>query len=302
MIETGIEFTPITGLTPCYNQVGGHMSKDQTPESYVDAEGRFYKPFPDDVKALRELAFYRAIYEEPKPGQPRLHAAYPQPDESTDVPPVREPDLADVEGVKQFLPGFYGTKEFEGVKVIAMEDLCKKYTKPCIIDCKMGFTTVYDWASEKYRSRNGLKDMETTQHSCGFRISGLQVFRPGEEQPFKPSRQWGKTLTQETMPSAFEVFASSAVPAKDIYSNEKHGLLPQLRKLKSWFHRQTSFQFYQASVLLMYEGNAACVEDAKAAVHVVDFAYTFQSLGVKDENWIKSLESLIGILESVASR
>lgn len=129
------------------------MGKDQTPESYVDAEGRFYKPFPDDAKALRELLFYRAVYEEPAPGQPRYHATYPQADDVTEEPPMREPVAADVAGVRQFLPDFYGTKEFEGIKLIAMEDLCKKYAKPCIMDCKMGFTTVYAWARYVLRSR-----------------------------------------------------------------------------------------------------------------------------------------------------
>ncbi|KAG1677033.1 hypothetical protein FOA52_001202 [Chlamydomonas sp. UWO 241] len=296
-----IEFVPIEGLTPCWHQVGGHMTKDQAPESYVDAEGRFYKPYPQDAKALRELVFYRAVYETPAPGAPRLHAAYPAPEDSTEPHPVREPVASDVEGIRLYLPGFYGTRLFEGVKLIAMEDLCKKYKKPCVMDCKMGFTTVYPWASEKYRTRNGQKDGETTGGSVGFRVSGLQVYRPGEDAASKSDRQWGKTLSKDTIDSAFELFASGAVPARDLYGHATKGALPQLRGLLAWFKVQTSFQFFQASVLLVYDGDAACVEDARVAVHVVDFAYTFQLLEGRDENWIESLESLISILERVAA-
>jgi hypothetical protein len=127
------------------------------------------------------------------------------------------------------------------------------------------------------------------------------VYRPGEDAAFKSDRQWGKTLSKDTIDSAFALFASDGVPAKDLYGHPTKGALPQLRRLLAWFQSQTSFQFYQASVLLMYDGGAACVEDANVAVHVVDFSYAFQLLEDRDENWIRSLESLISILERAAA-
>jgi hypothetical protein len=39
----------------------------------------------------------------------------------------------------------------------------------------MGYTTLYSWADEAYQNKCRQKDASTTQHSVGFRISGLQV-------------------------------------------------------------------------------------------------------------------------------
>ncbi len=37
------------------------MTKDEVPESYVDDNGIFYKPFMADPRAMRELTFYRSV-------------------------------------------------------------------------------------------------------------------------------------------------------------------------------------------------------------------------------------------------
>eukprot|EP00955_Chlamydomonas_euryale_P065695 359317-Chlamydomonas_euryale.AAC.2 len=41
----------------------------------------------------------------------------------------------------------------------------------------MGFTSVYPWAEQRYIDKFKVKDKQTTQDSCGFRISGFQVWQ-----------------------------------------------------------------------------------------------------------------------------
>lgn len=53
-----------------------------------------------------------------------------------------------------------------------------------------------------------VKDAETTQNSLGVRVSGLQVWRASEGTVFKPERDWARKLTDETIGSAFQLFAS----------------------------------------------------------------------------------------------
>ena len=53
-----------------------------------------------------------------------------------------------------------------------------------------------------------VKDAETTQSSLGVRVSGLQVWRASEGTVFKPERDWARKLTDETIGSAFQLFAS----------------------------------------------------------------------------------------------
>jgi len=278
------------------------MNKDDTPSSFLDDQGRFYKPYQSGARAAREVAFYNAIFFP----ETKILVPYPRPFEgsseaSTSVVDMgTAPKQEDVQGLLPFIPKFYGIVEVKGSNYIVMEDLCTQYKKPCVIDCKLGFTTVYEWAEEKYKVKNTEKDATTTQSAVGFRISGLQVYQNQNGSMYKTDRQWGKTLTKETISSAFELFANNGnLQPADVYS----GALPQLRKLVQWAERQTSLQFFQASVLLMYEGEAKTAADAKVRVAFVDFAHTFQSpRGVRDDNLLSALNSLISIIEKVSEQ
>lgn len=294
-------------LKPCYHQVGGHMTKDQQPESYIDDEGRFYKPYTDGPRALRERMFYAALFTPAEDGRPRRHACYPSPHVEGQVPEKAgsqdEPRLEDVEGLKPFVPKYYGTLDHEGRKLITLEDMCRHYRKPCVMDLKMGFTTVYDWAEESYKIKNRIKDADNTNSTVGFRVSGLQVYRADEDAVFKPERNWGKTLTKDNIHTAFQLFASGGrLSPREIYGDPEYGALQLLRRFESWAQRQSSFQFFQASVLIIYEGQATDMRQAGLRVAFIDFAHTFQTVGgARDENLVASLASLISILERVAA-
>eukprot|EP00798_Chlamydomonas_sp_ICE-L_P031555 gene31555-6741_t len=143
------------------------------------------------------------------------------------------------------------------------------------------------------------KDKTTTQASVGFRISGAQVYRQKDGEMFKTDRQWGKTLDKDTISKAFEVFADNGViPAKDLYLSEG-GFVSQLKKLEAWAAKQVSFQFYQASVLLVYEGTAPDAASAKMTIRMVDFAHTFMASppAPGDPSLYKAITSLIDVIE-----
>lgn len=208
-----------------------------------------------------------------------------------------------------------------------------------------------------------VKDAETTQNSLGVRVSGLQVWRASEGTVFKPERDWARKLTDETIGSAFQLFASggeerrledrgsgrlyrqavqsarkfaahqgirddqrklstacgllcrskrsllscptpAAVPpdhikAKELYAHPEHGILHKLSGFKAWMESQCSYQFFQSSVLIVYEGEATRIEDANVRVAWVDFAHTFQTVGgARDENVLRALNSLLAMMEA----
>lgn len=89
---------------------------------------------------------------------------------------------------------------------------------------------------------------------------------------------------------------------RELYGDSQYGLLARLREFEAWAQQQRSFQFFQASVLFMYEGEAETMQQAKARVAFVDFAHTFQTVdGARDENLVASLASLVKILEQVVA-
>ncbi len=54
----------------------------------------------------------------------------------------------------------------------------------------------------------------------------------------------------------------------------RRGAVPQLARLRDWMQAQRSFLFFQASVLITYEGLAASFEEANVQVLPLAMAYT----------------------------
>ncbi len=54
-----------------------------------------------------------------------------------------------------------------------------------------------------------------------------------------------------------------------LYGAPGAGVLARLAPIRQWFESQRSFQFFQASLLITYEGEAASVEDADVQVRGV---------------------------------
>ncbi|KAG1662678.1 hypothetical protein FOA52_014604 [Chlamydomonas sp. UWO 241] len=298
-------FPPLSAanLKPCFHQVGGHMANDSEPESYVDDEGRFYKPYTDGPRAEREIQFYHALFltDEMLAGTPRPNSAYPSAtDTAPEGTPHTSPDEGDLEGLRPFVPRFYGTLAHGGKNLLALEDMARQYKKPCVLDVKMGFSSVYPWAEQRYITKFNIKDAETTQASCGFRISGFKVYRPATGEWFQPDRQWGRDRTKDNVGDTFTLFASGegGISAKDLWGHAALGALAPIRAFTAWAHKQTSFRFYQASLLIMYEGEATKIEDAHVRVSYVDFAHCFQSLGQNDENLSTACDSLVTIINT----
>eukprot|EP00197_Chlamydomonas_leiostraca_P013819 CAMPEP_0202866496 /NCGR_PEP_ID=MMETSP1391-20130828/7745_1 /ASSEMBLY_ACC=CAM_ASM_000867 /TAXON_ID=1034604 /ORGANISM="Chlamydomonas leiostraca, Strain SAG 11-49" /LENGTH=302 /DNA_ID=CAMNT_0049546449 /DNA_START=87 /DNA_END=995 /DNA_ORIENTATION=+ len=294
------------GLKSCDHQVGGHMKKDgNTPDTLIDDKGRFYKPYQNDARNLREAAFYSMMW-----GSRGADADGSEPEASTN--PLGEwgvgemygpaqgqlPKPEDAAGLRTFIPKFYGVTKVEDRQYMIMEDICRGYTQPCVIDAKIGFSTLYTWADEKYQKKVIEKDATTTQSTAGFRISGVQVWRVKEGEMHKAERQWGKTLTKDTIHTAFELFASNgALSPRDLYFGPQ-GAMARLQAIRDWFATQASFCFYQASVLLSYEGTATRMEDANVQVHLIDFAHTFPTGGKRDDNFLSGLDALLSILKT----
>lgn len=96
--------------------------------------------------------------------------------------------------------------------------------------------------------------------------------------------------------------AAGTLSTSELYGHPLHGALPQLRRLQEWAQGQASFQFFQSSVLILYDGGADSVAAAGVRVALVDFAHTFRTLGgARDVNLMESLAAMIAIIEGVVA-
>ncbi|GIL44011.1 hypothetical protein Vafri_1594 [Volvox africanus] len=183
--------------------------------------------------------------------------------------------------------------------MLALEDTCKAYKKPSVLDAKMGFTTIYEWADQKYKDKNADKDLVTTQSKLGFRVTGFKVWQADRGEYFVADRNYGKELTPQTMPAAFAKFGTNGlVSPLDVYCGPK-GAVAQIHALKKWFETQQSLLFFAASVLIVYEGAATRAEDVNVAIRFIDFAHTFPSKGKRDDNVLAGITKLAEMLQHV---
>ncbi|CAI5459193.1 unnamed protein product [Closterium sp. Yama58-4] len=224
-----------------------------------------------------------------------------------------------------------------------MEDLTRNYTKPCIMDIKMGRKTWYEGAPQKYIDKCLVKDATTTSGSLGYRIAGMQVQDSSTGAMWRADRKWCQNLTNQQMPAVFQLFFSSTptadAPAIDAIAAAagagdaagaagaagaalsaeakermrgvlcgEGGLLAQLQTLRNWFAQQTSFHFFSASILLIYEANtpehkgAEAKEEGKEAgsgaahppsLRLVDFAHAIDAHGKVDENFLQAVDGVM---------
>lgn len=205
----------------------------------------------------------------------------------------------------RFIPRFYGVVEAEGRTLLELEDLTRWYRHPCIMDIKIGHRTWYPHADPAYIERCRLKDAATTQSLLGFKICGMQVFRHGRGGYWRASKRWCKTLPEVLVDKALASFAHNehGLRPSDVYFGAL-GVYTQLQDLEAWFEHQIEYHFYSASLLILYEGDAANSAQARVRVRLVDFAHTFAathdgSAVVRDDNFLSGLRSLMSRLLTV---
>eukprot|EP00803_Ostreobium_quekettii_P007438 evm.model.scf_2245.3 EVM.evm.TU.scf_2245.3 scf_2245:14533-15775(+) len=282
-------------LRPCQHQVAGHLFENGKAGSLVDDFGRFYKPLQAGGRGKRELEFYaRSFGRSLRKRNSR---------EEEDREGARKRGLASGRGAAwktlfRFVPRYIGTADIGGSRFLVLEDVGVTYRKPCVIDIKIGFQTWYPNGDEHYVRRAHAKDAATTQSTIGFKICGWRVYKHGDAQFYRASKTWCKTMPLSQVSDALLCFADNeaGLDASNVFGGP-FGAIAQLRELEAWFVHQREFLFYSSSVLIVYEGDAACVEDSDVRVRLVDFAHTFKSDGQRDKNFAEGLSSLMDWLE-----
>lgn len=108
-----------------------------------------------------------------------------------------------------------GAPNSRGAKIntqqaIVLENIAAGFKKPNILDVKLGIRLWADDASPEKRNKLDQVSSETTSGSLGFRIAGMRVWQPGEENTVGDYRvydkQYGRQFTSQSVKQAFEEF------------------------------------------------------------------------------------------------
>ena len=245
-------------------QVGGHSGA----AALLFRDGRVLKP---TTTCPREAAFYRAVLAGAVPAglTPRCY------------------------GFEDITDARYGTQTY-----VVMEDVTRRFRRPCILDLKIGTQTWdADCSPAKLAGRlashhtppthhtspfshmptvqtDKRRDEETTTATLGFRFCGMRVWDSAAGASVRYAKDYGWTCFGDAaMAAALRVFVVDA--AGRVRTAVVRAFLERLRAIRA-FVAQGLWTLYASSVLFVYEGDAAAAADAPPPTAcMIDFAHSW---------------------------
>lgn len=164
-----------------------------------------------------------------------------------------------------------------GVDCILLENLTRRFRKPCVLDLKIGTRSYADDASPQKRAKHIEKVTNSTSSSLGFRVCGMQVYCRKSQQYYYQDKYHGRSLTPETVPGALENFISLNTGSKP--RSCAHGakivqcFLKKITELETVIAGQKGLRFYSSSLLLLYDGAwRSDGAEPMVDIRVIDFA------------------------------
>ncbi|KAG1441922.1 hypothetical protein G6F56_011279 [Rhizopus delemar] len=202
------------------------------------------------------------------------------------------PDFSD------FLPQCYGTlraatqndlalleSELDNVLVnadqeenLCLENVLHGFSRPCIMDLKLGSLLHHAQATVEKKERMIEQSKRTTSHELGLRICGMKVYDTTQCQYLAYDKQYGKSLTSQTIREAFMAYFfphtgknyTQSIPSQDNNITEKmptkymqwiiECLLDTLEEMKEAVVSLPQLSLISSSLLFVYEGDREAAE------------------------------------------
>ncbi|XP_047159922.1 inositol polyphosphate multikinase alpha-like [Vigna umbellata] len=136
---------------------------------------------------------------------------------------------------------------------LLLQDLIAPYTKPSVMDVKIGSRTWHLGHSEDYITKCLNKDITTSTIPLGFRLTGVK----DSLSSWEPSRTFLQTLSAEGVALVLCKFVSSSNsddsrfdPDRDFAAEVFDVVLEQLVELKEWFEVQILYHLFSGVLFL----------------------------------------------------
>jgi hypothetical protein len=226
--------------------------------------------------------------------------------------------------LNRFVPRYYGVVGQQGIcssyqapfgitddAYLLLHSLTVTFSKPCVMDVKMGTHTYEPDASTEKRTREFGK--YPNQLDYGFRIVGMRVYDPShkdaDEKGFRLfSKQFGRSLhTRQQLLDAFKIFFSAGVqPANDDTKGNNEGVrlrsmsntLQNIRPLRKWFDDNSSLEFRASSLLFIYEGDPVKGNGDATLLKMIDFGHVRRNTE-GDPGYIVGLKTIKSLLTEI---
>lgn len=167
--------------------------------------------------------------------------------------------------LEPFIPQFAGILSVGSADsqddFIMLENLTAGYTKPCVLDLKMGTRMYGDFATEKKRRSQDIKTKQTTSGKLGVRLCGYQRYSRSSHSFQRVDKYVGRTVDVEKFEELLESFftVGGTVQGDVICS-----VIEQAERLRRVVMNLESYRFYSSSLLIVFEG------ETESALHMTD--------------------------------
>lgn len=165
---------------------------------------------------------------------------------------------------------------------IVLENIAAGFTRPNILDVKLGKRLWADDAPLAKRTKFDRIASETTTGSLGFRVAGMKIW---EQDDYRIYDKWyGRSRTVDNVQEAFEELFDVAADDGDtgVFEEVVEGILEAVEEVEQAISGEET-RMYSSSLLFVYEG------DRKARKEALESAYS----NAKAQDSVTSIPALV---------
>ncbi|NXH14237.1 IPMK multikinase, partial [Bucco capensis] len=155
--------------------------------------------------------------------------------------------------LREYLPKYFGVwspPTAPNDTYLKLEDVTRKFNKPCIMDVKIGQKSYDPYASaEKIQQQVSKYPL---MEEIGFLVLGMRVYHISSDSYETQNQHYGRSLTKETVKDGISrFFHNGYYLRKDAIAAS----IGKIEKILQWFEGQEQLNFYASSLLFVYEGS-----------------------------------------------
>ncbi|XP_050980478.1 inositol polyphosphate multikinase [Labeo rohita] len=229
-LPEGAQSAHLNGCVPLSHQVAGHKYGVDKVGILQHPDGTVLKQLQPPPRGPREMQFYSMVYTED-------HC---------------DPCLVNLQA---HLPKYYGTWSSPDAPTdlyLKLEDVTRRFQKPCIMDVKIGQKSYDPFASQEKREQQIRK--YPLMEDIGFLVLGMRVYKVGSDSFDTYDQHYGRGLVKDTIKEGLsKFFYNGDILRKDAITAS----ILKVQKILQWFEDQSRFNFYASSLLFVYEGVCA---------------------------------------------
>ncbi|XP_041818965.1 inositol polyphosphate multikinase isoform X1 [Chelmon rostratus] len=217
----------LNGCVPLSHQVAGHKYGVDKVGILQHPDGTVLKQLQPPPRGPREMQFYSMVYAED----------------------CCDPCLLELQN---YLPKYYGTwssPDSPNDLYLKLEDVTRRFVKPCIMDVKLGQRSYDPFASQEKREQQIRK--YPLMEEIGFLVLGMRVYKVCSDTFDSYDQHYGRGLVKDTIKDGLAKFFHNGVSLrKDAVSAS----ICRVQRILRWFESQHQLTFYASSLLFVYEG------------------------------------------------